>query len=187
MSGQSAIWWIKLSGGSAGVGTEASALADSTNSAKWTGGEVILFNETVIKSTGGHIFTSDFTIRNSVAENPKVDGNGNDVQDMGLDGIDVQITGLFKDSDSGNNDIKKLMAWVNEAKTTTGYTEGRFGLRIDDFPYFNMVPKSTYGYVLNNISFVRDPNKENRAGFVMSLRVGGDVRAWLDDNGYSGE
>jgi len=34
---------------------------------------------------------------------------------------------------------------------------------------------------------VRDPNKENRAGFVMTLRVGGDVRGWLDANGYSGE
>ena len=79
------------------------------------------------------------------------------------------------------------MAWINEDKTTTGFTQGRFGLRLDDFPYFNLVPTSTYGYVLNSIRFVRDPNKENRAGFVMTLRVGGDVRGWLDANGYSGE
>jgi hypothetical protein len=184
MSGQSSIWWIKSNGGAVGVGTEASAVSDTTN---FTDGEVILFNETPIQGKGGNIFTSEFTIRNSVAENPKVDGNGNDVQDMGLDGIDVQITGLFKDSDSSNTSIQKLMTWVNEAKTTSGYTEGRFGLRIDDFPYFNMVPKSTYGYILNNITFIRDPNKENRAGFVLSLRVGGNVRGWLDDNGFSGE
>ena len=38
----------------------------------------------------------------------------------------------------------KFMQFINEAKTTTGFTEGRFGLRIDDFPYFNMVPTSTY-------------------------------------------
>ena len=184
MSGQSAIWWIKASGGAGGIGTEASAIADITN---FSDGEIVLFNETPVQTKGGNIFSSDFSIRNSVAENPKVDGNGNDVQDMGLDGIDVTITGLFKDSDASNTSIIKLMTWVNEAKTTTGYLEGRFGLRIDDFPYFNMVPKSTYGYVLNNISFVRDPNKENRAGFILSLRVGGNIRGWLDDNGYSGE
>jgi hypothetical protein len=187
MSGQSAIWWVKAN---ATNGTEALAAADPTNSAKWSGGEVILFNETSVNSAGGHIFNSEFNVRNSIAENTKVDGNNNEVQDMGLDGIEVQITGLFKDVDATNNDIKKFMAWINEAKTTTGYTEGRFGLRIDDFPYFNMIPtKSTpvYGYVLNSVRFVRDPNKENRAGFVMTLRLGGNVRGWFDANGYSAE
>jgi hypothetical protein len=183
MSGQSSIWWTK----SNGTGTESGALADSTNSAKWSGGEVILFNETSVNTAGGHIFTSEYTIRNSVAENTKVDGTGNDVQDMGLDGVDVQITGLFKDTDATNNDVKKLMAWANEAKTTTGFTEGRMGLRVDDFPYFNMIPTSTYGYILNDLRFIRDPNKENRAGFVISLRVGGAIRSWFDTNGYSAE
>ena len=187
MAGQSAVWWIKNSGGASGVGTEASALADSTNSAKWSGGEVVLFNEDPVTTTGGVIFTSEFTVRNSVAENTKVDGTGNDVQDMGLDGVDVIITGLFKDSDTDNDNITKLVAWLNEAKTATGYTEGRIGLRINDFPYFNMEPTATYGYILNDVRFIRDPNKENRTGFVMSLRVGGDIRGWFDANGYSAE
>jgi hypothetical protein len=185
MSGQSAIWWVKS--GASDPGTESNASNDATNVAKWSGGEVILFNETSVNTAGGHVFNSEFSVRNSVAENTKVDGNNNEVQDMGLDGIEVTITGLFKDTDATNNDIKKLMAWINEDKTTTGFTQGRFGLRLDDFPYFNLVPTSTYGYVLNSIRFVRDPNKENRAGFVMTLRVGGDVRGWLDANGYSGE
>jgi hypothetical protein len=184
MTGQSSIWWIKDSGGSGGLGTEVSAVADTTNFAD---GEIILFNETSVNTAGGHVFNSEFSIRNSVAENPKVDGTGNDVQDMGLDGVDVQITGMFKDVDATNTYITKLMNWINEAKTTTLYTEGRFGLRIDDFPYFNMVPSVTYGYVLNDVRFIRDPSKENRAGFVLSLRVGGDVRGWFDTNGYSGE
>lgn len=185
MSGQSAIWWVKS--GASDPGTESNALNDPTNVSKWSGGEVILFNETSVNTAGGHVFNSEFSVRNSVAENTKVDGNNNEVQDMGLDGVEVTITGLFKDTDATNNDVKKLMAWINEDKTTTGFTQGRFGLRLDDFPYFNLVPTSTYGYVLNSIRFIRDPNKENRAGFVMTLRVGGDVRGWLDANGYSGE
>lgn len=181
MAGNSALWWVKAS---AANGAETTATADTTNFAD---GEIILFNETPVVSAGGHIFNSEFRIRNSVAENPKVDGNGNDVQDMGLDGIDIQVTGMVKDSDANNTVVTKLMYWVNEDKTTTGYTEGRFGLRIDDFPYFNMVPTSTYGLVLNDLTFVRDPNKDNKVGFVLTLRIGGDVRGWLDSLGYTGE
>jgi len=181
MAGQSALWWVKSG---AANGTEAAAIADTTN---YASGEIILFNETPDVSKGGHIFTSTFNIRNSVPENSKVDGNNNDVQDMGIDGIDVVITGLIKDSDSSNESMHKFMTWMNEAKTTTGYTEGRFGLRLDDFPYFNMVPTDEYGYVMANPEFSRDPDEVNKVRFTVTLRVGGLVRNWLNNNGYSGE
>jgi len=182
MAVQSAIWWVKSE---AANGTEGGAIADTTN---YTSGEIINFNETSPEvAKGGHIFTSTFNIRNSVPENSKVDGNNNDVQDMGIDGIDVVITGLIKDSDSSNESMHKFMTWMNEAKTTTGYTEGRFGLRLDDFPYFNMIPTATYGYVMANPEFSRDPDEVNKVRFTVTLRVGGDVRGWLNANGFSGE
>jgi len=53
--------------------------------------------------------------------------------------------------------------------------------------YFNMVPVSTYGYVLNDLTFARDPSKDNKVGFILTLRVGGDLRGWLDTNGFNGE
>ena len=182
-SSNSAIWWVESG---AANGTEDTAIADTGNFAT---GEIIPFNLDTVTDTSGHILNSEFRIRNSVAENPKVDGNGNDVQDMGLDGVDVQIVGVVKDADgpTDNDSMMKFMTWINEAKTTTGYTEGGFGLRIDDFPYFNMVPTSTYGYVLNDITFIRDPTRKNKAGFIMTLRVGGDLRGWFDANMYSGE
>jgi len=180
---QSAIWWIKDSGGVGGLGTEQSAIDDTTN---FTDGEIVYFNETPVITVGGHIFESRFNLRNSVAENPKVDGDGNDVQDMGIDGIDITISGLFKDVDttSGDAPIKKLMTWFRKEKTTTGYTEGNIGLRLDDFPYFNMVPTSTYGYVLQNPEFVRTGEEANKAGFVINLTVGGDRSGWLVANGF---
>lgn len=186
MASNSALWWIKSGGGTGNpkIGTEASAVSDTTNFAD---GEIILFNESPVVLKGGHVFTSDFNVRNSIAENPKVDGTGNEVQDMGLAGVDITITGTVKDSDASNTVMDKFMTWTNEAKTTIGYTQGRFGLRIDDFPYFNMVPTSTYGIILNNISFVRNPNKDNKVGFVMVLRVGGDLRGWLNAGGFNGE
>ena len=103
---------------------------------------------------------------------------------MGLDGIDVQITGIIKDSDSSNATVSKLMSWVKEAKTATGFTEGRLGLRVDDFPHFNMTPTSTYGFVLQSLKFVRDGETKNKAGFVLVVRVGGDVSGWLTANGF---
>ena len=181
MASNSALWWVKSG---AANGTESTAVSDTTNFAD---GEIILFNESPVVLKGGHVFTSDFNVRNSIAENPKVDGTGNEVQDMGLAGVDITITGTVKDSDVSNTVMDKFMTWTNEGKTTTGYTQGRFGLRIDDFPYFNMVPTSTYGILLNNVSFVRNPNKDNKVGFVMVLRVGGDLRGWLNAGGFNGE
>jgi hypothetical protein len=171
MAGQSALWQVQTS---AANGTESTATSTNT----------VLFNEAPVVASGGVIFSSEYNIRNSVAENPKVDGNNNDVQDMGLDGIDVQITGIIKDSDSSNATIAKLMAWVKETKTTTGFTEGRLGLRVDDFPHFNMTPTSTYGFVLQSLKFVRDGETKNKAGFVLVVRVGGDVSGWLTANGF---
>ena len=181
MASNSAIWWVKKS---AANGTESTATSDTTNFAD---GEVILFNESPVVGKGGLIFQSEFNFRQSIAENKKVDGTGNEIQDMGIGGVEVQITGMIKDSDSSNTPVTKLMTWSNEEKTGTGFTQGRFGLRIDDFPYFNLVPTSTYGYVLNDITFARDPNKDNKVGFILTLRVGGDIRGWLDANSFNGE
>ena len=72
-SSNSALWWVKAS---AANGTEDTAIADTTNFAT---GEIIPFNEDSVTATGGHVFNTEFRVRNSVAENPKVDGNGNDV------------------------------------------------------------------------------------------------------------
>jgi hypothetical protein len=177
---QSAIWWVE---DSAADGEEATAVSDIGN---FTDGEIVYFNESPVVTAGGHIFESRFSLRNSVAENAKVDGDGNDVQDMGIDGINVTITGLFKDVDttSGDAPIKKLLTWFRKAKTATGYTEGRLGLRLDDFPYFNMVPTATYGYVMQNPEFIRAGEDANKAGFTVNLVVGGDRAGWLTTNGF---
>ena len=184
LASNSALWWVKSG---AANGLEATALADTTN---YASGEIILFDETPEVTKGGVIFTSDFNMRNSVPENSKVDGNNNDIQDMGMDGVEIELTGLIKDSDSTNVSMSKFMTWMNEAKTTVGYTEGRFGLRLDDFPFFNMVPTKAnpiYGYVIQNPRFQRDPDEVGKVRFFVTLRLGGDVRGWLDAGGYSGE
>ena len=171
MAGQSAIWQVQ---DSAANGTEATATATNT----------LLFNETPIVSQGGVIPFSDFRLRNALGEVPDTDDNGNDLHDMKLAGCDIIITGVFKDSDSSNAGITKLMTWMKESKEATGYEEGRFGLRLDDFPYFNMVPTATYGCMIQDLKFARDPKRHNRAGFILTLRVGGNITSWMAANGF---
>ncbi len=168
----SAIWQV-ASGAS--DGTEATALAAS---------EVILFNSNPIITSTGYIFNSKYIMRNSVPENESVASNNNEVQDMGLDGVDIIITGTFLDADS-NASVDRFIAWMKEAKngsTVVGYEKGRFGIRMNDFPQFNVVPDgngvaggNTYGYVLASIEFTRDGTMKNRAGFVATLRLSGDL------------
>ena len=53
MASNSALWWVKSG---AANGTESVASSDSTNSARWSGGEVLLFNESPVGTKGGIIF-----------------------------------------------------------------------------------------------------------------------------------
>lgn len=167
----SALWQVQSEASS---GSETTA--GSTNR--------ILFNPSPILTTGGYIFNTEFNIRNSVPENEAVVVNNNEVQDMGLDGIDIQITGTFLPADT-NADIAKFIKWMKDDKNGSlviGYEEGRFGLRLDDFPHFNVVPNgngvagnNTFGYVLSNVRFVKTGNELNRVGFVATLRLSGDL------------
>lgn len=171
MAGNAALWQVQSS---AANGTEATATSANT----------ILFNETPIVSSAQQVLNSEFTIRNSVPENPRVFGDGNELQDMGLDGVDIVITGQIKNSDSGNVPIDKIMTWTRQAKTATGYTRGRFGLRLDDFPHFNIVPTFQFGGAIQNIRFIRDPENLNNVSFVMTIRIGGNITSWLLSNGF---
>jgi len=164
MAGEnSAIWRTTTTS----VGTEAAAIAANK----------ILFNESPIITTGGYVHSTEISWRLSVPENEKINANFNNVQDMGLDGLDIQVTGSFKDSSStsSTNAIAKLVTWMKERKKLqVNFKKGRFGLRLDDMPQFNVVPSSTFGYVLAGVRAAREPGKVNVAGVIMTLRFSGD-------------
>jgi len=137
----------------------------------------ILFNPEPILAAAGYVFDTEVFYRNSVPENPKIAGKINEVQDMGLDGIDIQITGLLQPS-STNADITNLRDWLKEDKVDqTNFPKGIFGLRMDDLPQFNVTPKDDpdgYGYVLATCRFVRQGEFKEKLGVVITLRFSGD-------------
>jgi hypothetical protein len=143
--------------------------------------EKILFNP---DSEGGNdslMFATEVFYRNSIPENPKVAGPINEVQDMGLDGIDVQLT--TKQLNSSNATAGSVMdilrKWLVEEKTLPDFAKGRFGLRLDDIPIFNVTPQGSpntpeFGYVFANARFTRPQDMKNKADLILTFRFSGD-------------
>ena len=142
--------------------------------------ELILFNPTDLQTANGYVFASEVFYRNSIPENPKVAGPINEVQDMGLDGIDVQLTTRIQNSSltTASSKMGILKKWLIEDKTNPVFKKGRFGLRMDDNPIFNVTPDDTplsFGYVLANIRFIRPQDLKNMVDAIITLRFSGDV------------
>lgn len=123
-----------------------------------------------------NLFGVNITMRNSTPENTNVLGDSNDIEDMGLDGIDIRINGQFKNLDT---DIDKLVDWWLEDKFATLFDKGRFGLELDFPSRFNIEPTSTFGYQIVNPTLEILYEKTKIAGFTITLRLGGAVTTAL--------
>ncbi len=143
--------------------------------------EKILFNPNTEGDNDSLMFSTEIFYRNSIPENPKVQGQINEVQDMGLDGVDVQLT--TKQLNSANNSAGSVMdilrKWLIEDKTLPAFPKGRFGLRLDDIPIFNNTPTGApnppfAGYVFGTARFNRPQDMKNKADVVITLRFSGD-------------
>ena len=135
----------------------------------------ILFNSSPIIATGSFVFNTEVNYRNATPENPRVAGQINEVQDMGLQGIDVQVTGQIRQTSSTTDDLSDLVTWLQEDKTEqTLFPKGIFGLRMDDMPQFNVEPSLTFAYVLAQARIIREGEYKEKAGIVLTLRFSGD-------------
>jgi len=161
LAGNTAIWRATTTQGA----TEAAALAVN----------IIEFNSSPVIATGSYVFNTEVNYRNSTPENPRVAGQINEVQDMGLQGIDVQLTGQLRETSSTSGDLSNLVTWLQENKTEQSlFPKGIFGLRMDDMPQFNVQPALTFGYVLAQTRVIRDGEYKQKAGVVITLRFSGD-------------
>jgi len=143
--------------------------------------EIILFNPDTEGADDSLIFDTEIFYRNSIPENPKVQGQINEVQDMGLDGIDVQLTTkqLNSSNVSAGSVMDILRKWLIEDKSNADFPKGRFGLRLDDIPIFNNTPTGPptppfAAYVLANARFKRPQDMKNKADITITLRYSGD-------------
>ncbi len=135
----------------------------------------IEFNSTPVIATGSYVFNTEVNYRNATPENPRVAGQINEVQDMGLQGIDIQLTGQLRETSATDGDLSNLVTWLQENKTEqTTFPKGIFGLRMDDMPQFNVTPDFDFGYVLAQTRIIREGEYKEKAGVVITLRFSGD-------------
>ena len=161
----SALWEVQSSAGS---GSESTAGDTHT----------IDFNSTPkIPSDGPFISDIVLEFRRSVPENEAVATDNNELQDMGIDGLDIRLEGVIGDADNDTttNSVNKLSKWLQDGNTATGYTKGRFGLRLDNAPQWNVVPTTTYGYHIRDLKFRYMGEKRDLVHFTIRLALGGDI------------
>jgi len=160
-----AIWQVQSG---AANGTEATAGATNTQ----------LFNDTgKVIGSGAFVIDIDVSFRRSVPENEAVDADNNEIQDMGIGGLDITLQGISGDADNDvvANLVNKFSKWLQDGNTTTGFTKGRFGLRLDNAPQWNVVPTATFGFHIRDIKFRYVGEKKVQVEFTIRLALGGDI------------
>ncbi len=171
MAGENAaIWQVQTS---AADGTEATASGASANN-------VALFNDTAkVIGTQSVSYISDINVAfiRAVPENEAVDADNNEIQDMGISGFDIQIEGVSGDADNdvATNLVNKLSKWLQDGNTTTLFTKGRYGLRWDNAPQWNVVPTATYGYHIRDVRFHYVGENKDLVQFTIRMSLGGDI------------
>jgi hypothetical protein len=160
----SAIWQVQTSGN----GTESGAGDSNT----------IDFNATSkLPSAGAYISDITVNFRRAVPENEAVATDNNELQDMGIDGLDITLEGVIGDADNDAtaNSVNKLSKFIQDGNTITGFTKGRYGLRLDNAPQWNVVPTSTYGYHIRDVKLNYIGENKDLVHFVIMLALGGDI------------
>ena len=141
--------------------------------------DIIEFNTGAVVNNEGYILQTKFSISSSVAVN-ELPGGVDKLQDTGVQGITVTVTGSINDPQTAGLDpAHKIKQWMLEDKTNTSFPKGRFGLRLNDFNGLNLTPSNASnnerGYILSNVEFIRDGDTKGKLQFVATLRFNGSI------------
>tara|TARA_R110002020_G_scaffold403348_3_gene613481 strand:+ start:209 stop:754 length:546 start_codon:yes stop_codon:yes gene_type:complete len=165
---QSAIW---RAGTTTGAGTEPAT----------TGGteDIIEFNSGAVVNNNGVIINTKFSMTSAVAVN-EMPSSIDKLQDTGVNGIMVFITGSIEDPKTGGLDqAQKFKTWMLEDKTINEtnkvFPKGRFGLRLNDFNALNLTPTADRGYILSDVEFTRNGETKGKLEFIATLRFNGTI------------
>jgi len=159
---------------------------DSSNNANFKATDYISFELATGTDDNAHIHQSEFKITTALADNEKPNAKLNELQDTQLDSISITITGSIENQAGANAVIQKAKQWMCDKKTkivgspsstTPTLPKGRFGLKLSDFSSFNVYPKATLGYMIQDWTWVRDGDTPGKTSFIAILRLNGDVGA----------
>ena len=170
MAGENSFIWQAQNG----VGGSRSAVASNDVN------DVLSFNDTgrvIGDGLVGYITEYDVDFRRAAPENEAVDVDNNEIQDMGVDGLDVQIIALCgnTDNDAVTNPVNKLSLWLQDGNTVTGFTKGRYGLELGNAPQWNVEPSTTFGMHLRDVNFKYLGERKDICQVTIRLALGGAI------------
>lgn len=148
--------------------------ATSSGSEGSNGSDIIEFNNGAAPDNTSNITQTELEMDVGVGENEKAGGDINELQDTGLATITFIITGTIV-SPSTTQAVERIKIWLIEQKTNSNFPKGRTGLRLNDFPGFNLTPTASRGYILSNFKFIRPREFRGKLDFIATLRFNGDV------------
>jgi hypothetical protein len=76
----------------------------------------------------------------------------NKIQDTFVKGVEYRVIAWVKDP-KASGAIDKTKVWGIDAKMPSTFPQGRFGIRLDDFPDFNVRPNGNRGCVLGDLEW----------------------------------
>jgi len=137
-------------------------------------GDKIEFNQGTVPDNTTSINQTNITLTNAIAVNEKPKGQLDIIQDTGFSAVTYIITGFIVDPT--NSQVPALVKqWMVEAKTTTSFPLGRFGIELDDFPSYDVHPNSNRGIILQDWNWIRDGETRGKSSFVATLRFNSNV------------
>lgn len=94
--------------------------------------------------------------------------------DTGFEGVRYAITVLFDESAGRAGAIAKLSEWLQSPNSIRGkFKEGRFGIRNDYRPEFNLLPDNNQGYKIVNFDLTQDLTIQSLFKGVIILELSG--------------
>lgn len=166
MAGNSAIWRATA---------ESSQKGPEPNGG---GADKIEFDlDAAVPDNTGHIGNTQFEIVTGIAENEAPFKDVNELQFTGVATVTITIVGHVQLPDSTKVPWV-LKQWELEPQNNGSFTRGRFGLRLNDFPVFNLTPYAAdsgtpRGYAIESVKCSR-ADMRGRIDFSIVLRFSGD-------------
>ncbi len=130
---------------------------------------------------GKHIHQHEIAGLVGFSENEKPKGAGNEFQDTGFDSFTFTVTGTTENP--GLNAAEQTVKeWLIEDKTNGVFTKGRFGIELEDFSKYNVVPAAAglvpdqpRGLILVSWQWIRNGEFRGKADFVAVFKLNGDL------------
>lgn len=123
-----------------------------------------------------HVDTFNVILTLVTQENPVPDTNDpSGLQDTGLATVQYELTGFFDGKGGTAGAVEDFRDWLTNPKTDTAYPFGRFGIRNDQRPEYDVVPTSARGLLLEHFETTDVYEFTGKTGFTVRLRYNGAI------------